>query len=158
MKPHKGMLKRVKVTARGKIKYKRSNAGHLMSVKSSKRRRRFRRDKVMSAAMTKGLAAALNSATALNYECVRGGATTMWDIDDQWVNFERMKAILKTFLSRGGMIFQGNTTSVAELEKAMVEPDKHPNLTVRVGGFSARFVTLDEDLQREIIHRRRHEG
>jgi large subunit ribosomal protein L35 len=39
-KTHKGLLKRVKVTARGKIKAHKSYAGHLMSGKNAKRRRR----------------------------------------------------------------------------------------------------------------------
>jgi large subunit ribosomal protein L35 len=39
-KTHKGLLKRVKVTARGKIKARKSHAGHLMSGKNAKRRRR----------------------------------------------------------------------------------------------------------------------
>ena len=51
--PHKGVLDRVRVTARGKVKYKRTNAGHLMSGKSGRRRRRFRRDKIMSNTMAK---------------------------------------------------------------------------------------------------------
>jgi large subunit ribosomal protein L35 len=37
-KTHKGLRKRVKVTASGKIKYKRSGSGHLMSCKNAKRR------------------------------------------------------------------------------------------------------------------------
>jgi large subunit ribosomal protein L35 len=40
-KPHKGLKKRVKVTARGKILRAKANKGHLMSTKSSKRRRRL---------------------------------------------------------------------------------------------------------------------
>lgn len=43
MKTHKGLLKRVKVSARGKIRYKRRNAGHLMSGKPGKRMRKLRR-------------------------------------------------------------------------------------------------------------------
>ncbi len=39
-KTHKGLLKRVKVTGRGKIKARKSYAGHLMSGKNAKRRRR----------------------------------------------------------------------------------------------------------------------
>jgi formate C-acetyltransferase len=109
-----------------------------------------------SGAMTAGITAAIKSATSLRYEAVSGGATTMWDVDGQWVDFGLMKALLKTFLARGGMIFQGNTTSVKELEEALEYPDRHPNLIVRVGGFSARFVALDRDLQQEIITRRRH--
>jgi len=41
MKPHKGLLKRVKVTARGKILRRKANKGHLMSSKTGKRRRRL---------------------------------------------------------------------------------------------------------------------
>ncbi len=40
-KTHKGLAKRVKVTARGKIKVKKAGAGHLMSGKDAKRRRRI---------------------------------------------------------------------------------------------------------------------
>lgn len=32
------------------------------------------------------------------------------------------------------------------------------NLIVRVGGYSARFITLSEDIQNEIISRMRHTG
>ena len=77
-------------------------------------------------------------------------------MDEQWIDFGLMKALLKTFCTRGGMIFQGNTTSVKDLEEALAHPDRHPNLIVRVGGFSARFATLGDDLQQEIIARRRH--
>ena len=40
-KTHKGLRKRVKVTARGKVKRKKAGAGHLMSSKNAKRRRRI---------------------------------------------------------------------------------------------------------------------
>jgi formate C-acetyltransferase len=107
-------------------------------------------------AMKEGITTAINSSTSLPFECVTGGATTMWDMDDQWINHDRMNAILTTFLMKGGMIFQGNTTSIEELEAAMRNPERYPNLIVRVGGFSARFVMLGADLQREIVNRRRH--
>jgi len=43
MKTHKGIKRRVKVTASGKVRYKRSFASHLMSGKSGNRVRRARR-------------------------------------------------------------------------------------------------------------------
>lgn len=49
-KTHKGLLKRVKVTARGKIKACRSFAGHLMSSKNAKRRRRLRKPLIIRGA------------------------------------------------------------------------------------------------------------
>jgi pyruvate-formate lyase len=110
-----------------------------------------------SRAMTRGITAAMNSSLSMDYTCICGGATTMWDVDEQWINADLMKALLKAFLAGGGMIFQGNTTSVAQLEDAYVHPERYPNLIVRVGGFSARFTTLDRDVQHEIIDRRRHQ-
>ena len=43
MKRHKGLAKRVRLSARGKVRYNKSNAGHLMSGKSANRRRRLRK-------------------------------------------------------------------------------------------------------------------
>lgn len=40
-KTHKGLAKRVKVTAKGKIRRGRASGSHLMSTKNSKRRRRI---------------------------------------------------------------------------------------------------------------------
>ena len=40
-KTHKGLKKRVKVTATGKIKHRRTGGGHLMSSKTAKRRRKI---------------------------------------------------------------------------------------------------------------------
>lgn len=51
-KTHKGLRKRVKVTARGKVKIKKSGAGHLMSCKNAKRRRGINSPTVMSKADT----------------------------------------------------------------------------------------------------------
>lgn len=44
LKSHKGARKRLKLTATGKVRYKRSFAGHLMSGKSGDRRRRLRKN------------------------------------------------------------------------------------------------------------------
>ena len=46
-KTHKGLKKRVKITATGKVMHRRAGAGHLMSGKNAKRRRRLRSDKMM---------------------------------------------------------------------------------------------------------------
>ena len=47
-KVHKGLKKRVKVTATGKIKHKRSGAGHLMSSKNAKHRKRVTSSTIMT--------------------------------------------------------------------------------------------------------------
>ncbi len=72
-KTHKGLAKRVKVTAnrkikhrragaRRKIKHRRAGASHLMSVKNAKRRRRIRRSVVVgSNTITRKMVNALNA-------------------------------------------------------------------------------------------------
>ena len=80
----------------------------------------------------------------------------MWDFDSSWVNEDIIKAVLKTFIDKNGQIFQGNTTSVEELIAAKKDPSSYHNLIVRVGGYSARFVNLEVELQDEIINRMRH--
>jgi len=42
MKTHKGLAKRLKVTAKGKVKHRRAGKSHLMSSKTPKRRRHLR--------------------------------------------------------------------------------------------------------------------
>jgi len=52
-KTHKGLAKRVKITAAGKVKRKRSCGSHLMSGKSAKRCRRTRSSTIMTGATAK---------------------------------------------------------------------------------------------------------
>ena len=52
-KTHKGLKKRVKVTASGKVRYKHSCGGHLMGSKNAKRKRRIAGDSTMTDTMGK---------------------------------------------------------------------------------------------------------
>ena len=52
-KTHKGLSKRVKITATGKVRHKRTGGGHLMSGKNAKRRRRVSSSAIMTSAMAK---------------------------------------------------------------------------------------------------------
>lgn len=58
-KTHKGISKRFKVTASGKVKYKRSFGGHLMSSKDAKRRRRISGSSLVSSTQVKTIRALL---------------------------------------------------------------------------------------------------
>ncbi len=54
-KPHKALLKRVKITKSGKVKHKSANSKHLKSSKSPNRLRRLRKDKFVSTADAKNI-------------------------------------------------------------------------------------------------------
>jgi trans-4-hydroxy-L-proline dehydratase len=110
-----------------------------------------------SAAMTKGVTAAIVSNTRIPYHRLGGGASTMWDFDPAWINQELLQNLMTTFFDLGGQMFQGNTSvDVAELMRAKEDPRSYEHLIVRVGGFSARFAYLTPDLQDDIIKRYRH--
>jgi len=47
-KIHKGLSKRIKITATGKVKHRRAGSSHLMSGKSAKRRRRIASSAIMT--------------------------------------------------------------------------------------------------------------
>ena len=111
-----------------------------------------------SSSMTEGVTAAINSCCKMPFEKFSGGASSMWDLDSSWVSEELVQSLLLTFIEGGGQIFQGNTTDLSELLAAREHPEEYRHLLVRVGGYSARFVTLRPALQEEIISRIRHKA
>ncbi len=52
-KTHKGMKKRYKLTATGKVKHRKRGRGHLLSGKTSKRKRHLRQDAVIGGVWAK---------------------------------------------------------------------------------------------------------
>ena len=109
-----------------------------------------------SSSMTKGITAAINSCTSLPFELFSGGASAMWDLDPSIATPEIVASLFTAFFEQGGHIFQGNVTDVEEMKKALEHPEQYGHLIVRVGGYSARFVTLPRELQDDIINRMRH--
>ena len=106
----------------------------------------------------KGLTGAINSATGLSLGDVSGGASMMWDLDPSWATPEVVRPVLLTFIQKGGHIFQGNVMDVSILREARKDPNRFRDLMVRVGGYSARFVTLSKETQEEIITRYKFKG
>jgi len=60
-KTHKGLAKRVKITAGGKVKRKRSFGSHLMSGKNAKRRRRIAGTAIVAGAQAKTIKSELGN-------------------------------------------------------------------------------------------------
>ena len=61
--------------------------------------------------------------------------------------------ILHRFLEAGGSVLQLNVVDPEILLQARAHPELHPDLVVRVSGYSARFTTLPDSVQEEIIAR-----
>ena len=61
--------------------------------------------------------------------------------------------LIKTYMDRGGSHIQFNCTSTETLREAQVHPENYKDLVVRVAGFSAFWIHLDQGIQEEIISR-----
>jgi pyruvate-formate lyase len=66
---------------------------------------------------------------------------------------EKLAILTDTFFRNGGQHIQFNMVDTAELLDAKAHPEKHRDLVVRVGGFSAYFVMLSPEIQDDIIFR-----
>ncbi len=65
-------------------------------------------------------------------------------------------AIMKSFVSLGGIFMQIDVVDTDLLRDAQSHPEKYPNLPVRVSGWSARFATLSKEWQDMVIQRSEH--
>ena len=68
-------------------------------------------------------------------------------------NRKKLLSLIRVYFKKGGQEIQINATSEEILKAAMEEPEKYKNLVVRVSGFSAFYVTLDKEVQSDILRR-----
>ncbi len=66
---------------------------------------------------------------------------------------DKVIAAMKGYFDRGGSQAMITVVGKEDLKKAMETPEEYGDLIVRVGGFSAKFVTLEKDVQKEIYER-----
>ncbi|MCF7802622.1 MAG: hypothetical protein K9N57_00365 [Candidatus Marinimicrobia bacterium] len=66
---------------------------------------------------------------------------------------EKLESLLETHFDNGAQQAMISVVDKNILEQALNEPEKYRHVFVRVGGFSARFVDLDRDVQQEILER-----
>lgn len=64
-----------------------------------------------------------------------------------------LTGLMRTFVKLGGIFMQTDVVDTATLRDAQQHPEKYPNLSVRISGWSARFATLDKQWQDLIINR-----
>ncbi len=101
-----------------------------------------------------GLTALINSLARLDTRQI-GGQACYLKFGRRLLREDRVptEALLKTFFATGGSNVMITVISNEELREALVHPEAHRNLVVRVGGFSSRFVELSPDVQEEILAR-----
>jgi formate C-acetyltransferase len=64
-----------------------------------------------------------------------------------------LSAYVKAYFELGGMQMQFNVVSADALRDAMANPENYRSLLVRISGYNAYFVTLNKEMQLELIER-----
>lgn len=68
-------------------------------------------------------------------------------------SLRKVALLVKSFVDEGGHQMQLNTVDLEVLKDAQTNPEAHKNLIVRVWGWSAYFVELDEEFQNHVMAR-----
>lgn len=58
---------------------------------------------------------------------------------------KEIRTLIDVYLGRGGLQFQVNSVSSKLLREAMENPEKYPNLVVRIGGYSTYFRNISRE-------------
>jgi pyruvate-formate lyase len=104
-----------------------------------------------------GATSVINSHCKLDLTEVSNGTALDLKIDTSILQGEKgsdiLIALMKTFLEKGGIFMHVDVMDNSVLLKAQQNPGKYPYLSVRVSGWSARFITLGSEWQNMIIER-----
>lgn len=68
----------------------------------------------------------------------------------------KLAALISTYLNNGGKHVQFNVVTTETMKAAREKPAEHRDLLVRIAGYSAYFVHLNDAMQQEIIARTEH--
>lgn len=103
-----------------------------------------------------GPTALINSLTGWDQHGFLGGMVVNLKFSKSTFSEEKrglLVRLVRVFMERGGLELQVNCVDRATLENALVHPENHGDLLVRIGGYSDYYVRLRPALQREILER-----
>ena len=112
---------------------------------------------------TKGAVASLASVTKLPYDEAQDGISYTFSIvptalgrteKDRIAN---LLTILDGYKEHGGQHINVNVIDRETLMEAMEQPEKYPQLTIRVSGYAVNFIRLTREQQMDVIKRTFHE-
>ena len=104
-----------------------------------------------------GPTAIARSCSKLNHEIITNGTILNEKFTPKLLENKQgqdaLKSLIKTYFEDGGWHIQFNVVAAEKLREAQKNPEEHKGLIIRVAGYSAFFVELDEAVQDDIINR-----
>jgi len=108
----------------------------------------------------RGPTASVLSTTRWSHRKVLGGLVHNVKFSRSFFQTDRgrkaVRDLIETYLKRGGFEIQANVVGKDDLLEAQEHPERHPDLLVRVAGYSDYFVQLNRSMQNEVIARTEH--
>jgi formate C-acetyltransferase len=108
---------------------------------------------------TKGAIASLSSVSKLDYASARDGISNTFSIIPKSLGatledrLDNLVSMMDGYFSKGAHHLNVNVLNREMLQDAMENPEKYPQLTIRVSGYAVNFVRLTREQQLEVISR-----